>query len=638
MADIEGLQPAAGSRFSQVELIGRGAFGDVYKVFDKELKKEVAIKEISVLSQCRCQYITEYYGSYLHQTKLWLIMEYMAGGSVADLLQSGPPLDEMSIASISRKDSQRYQRPFDFLMLFVPSNLLCSLLETFLLSLLAAASILLTENGDVKVADFGVSAQLTRTISQRKTFVGTPFWMAPEVIQNSDGYNEKLDEHFSRPMKEFASLCLKKVPAERATAKELLKHRFIKNARKSQKLLERIRERPKYQLKEDAETPRNGPKPVGESTDIVKVTRDVRGEETVRASNQGKTFRSAGWDFSIGGQQNTVSSGKGTRELYSNENQDNYHDDETSVGGSGTVVRRSPRGCQSSGLIRDPSSLSSSEHASFEDASTSGTIVFCGQHDDSDSPPTPRSRLGIQGRPSAASVEDAGLRKGNARDRSALSENNGTGNENRRRDLMSNSSNSSRSSHEYFDAQKAFPRTCQPSDDEENAKITSSCIPLSMLLIPSLKEVIADDSEGRVMRVVTNSLVHMERTKPGSCEALVCKLLDRLASSKEPSMKGLQDVAARMFNKGKVTPEDVQNSSPETDGKKRLQHKELHSNSNLSPLARFLVSRWQSQTSLDLSRVKMKTVRSIIHLCSICSDFDVHNIASNCRIFDIIDV
>ncbi|KAG8472361.1 hypothetical protein CXB51_035341 [Gossypium anomalum] len=717
MADIEGLQPAAWSRFSQVELIGRGAFGDVYKVFDKELKKEVAIKvidleeseddiediqnEISVLSQCRCQYITEYYGSYLHQTKLWLIMEYMAGGSVADLvghfylllhLQSGPPLDEMSIASISRDLLHAIEYLHN---------------EGKIHRDIKAANILLTENGDVKVADFGVSAQLTRTISQRKTFVGTPFWMAPEVIQNSDGYNEKadiwslgitvielakgeppladlhpmrvlfiiprenppqLDEHFSRPMKEFVSLCLKKVPAERATAKELLKHRFIKNARKSQKLLERIRchpvlvkmlaffvlnrERPKYQLKEDAETPRNGPKPVGESADIVKVTRDVRGEETVRASsNQGKTFRSAGWDFSIGGPQNTgtvqsapkpaqvrerklditynqaiqrpresgntlnefpeVSSGKGTRELYSNANQDNYHDDETSVGGSGTVVRRSPRGSQSSGLIRDPNSLSSSEHASFEDASTSGTIVFRGQHDDSDSPPTPRSRLGIQGRPSAASVEDststlaeakaaiqAGLRKGNARDRSAPSKNNGTGNENRRRDQMSNSSNSSRSSHEYFDAQKAFPRTHQPSDDEENAKITSSCIPLSMLLIPSLKEVIADDSEGRVMRVVTNSLIHMERTKPGSCEALVCKLLDQLASSKEPSMKGLQDVAARMFNKGKVTPEDVQNSSPESDGNKRLQHKELHSNSNLSPLARFLLSRFDGITPL----------------------------------------
>nr|KJB81970.1 hypothetical protein B456_013G169600 [Gossypium raimondii] len=458
MADIEGLQPAAGSRFSQVELIGRGAFGDVYKV------------KFLFCHNAAVKYITEYYGSYLHQTKLWLIMEYVAGGSVADLLQSGPPLDEMSIAT---------------------------------------ASILLTENGDVKVADFGVSAQLTRTISQRKTFVGTPFWMAPEVIQNSDGYNEKadiwslgitviemakgeppladlhpiLDGHFSRPMKEFASLCLKKVPAERATAKELLKHRFIKNARKSQKLLERIRERPKYQLKEDAETPRNGPKPVGESTDIVKVTRDVRGEETVRASNQGKTFRSAGWDFSIGGQQNTGTIQSAPKPPQVRERK---LDDETSIGGSGTVVRRSPRGSQSSGLIRDPSSL---------------------------------AKAAIQ----------AGLRKGNARDRSALSENNGTGNENRRRDQMSNSSNSSRSSHEYFDAQKAFPRTRQPSDDEENAKITSSCIPLSMLLIPSLKEVIADDSEGRVMRVVTNSLVHMERTKPGSCEALVCKLLDRLA-------------------------------------------------------------------------------------------------------------
>ncbi|KAK8507400.1 hypothetical protein V6N12_072663 [Hibiscus sabdariffa] len=324
MADIEGLQAAAGSRFSQVELIGRGSFGDVYKAFDKDLNKEVAIKvidleesedeiediqnEISVLSQCRCPYITEYYGSYLHQTKLWIIMEYMAGGSVADLLQSGPPLDEMSIASITKDLLHAIEYLHN---------------EGKIHRDIKAANILLAENGDVKVADFGVSAQLTRTISRRKTFVGTPFWMAPEVIQNSDGYNEKadiwslgitviemakgeppladlhpmrvlfiiprenppqLEEHFSRPMKEFVSLCLKKVPAERASAKELLKHRFIKSARKSQKLPERIRERPKYQLKEDVETPRNGPKPLGESTDTVKVARDIRDEGTVRAS------------------------------------------------------------------------------------------------------------------------------------------------------------------------------------------------------------------------------------------------------------------------------------------------------------------------------------------------------------------
>ncbi|XP_022733493.1 germinal center kinase 1-like [Durio zibethinus] len=688
MADIAGLQEAAGSRFSQLELIGRGSFGDVYKAFDKELNKEVAIKvidleesedeiediqkEISVLSQCRSQYITEYYGSYLNQTKLWIIMEYMAGGSVADLLQSGPPLDEMSIACISRDLLHAIEYLHN---------------EGKIHRDIKAANILLTDNGDVKVADFGVSAQLTRTISQRKTFVGTPFWMAPEVIQNLEGYNEKadiwslgitviemakgepplsdlhpmrvlfiiprenppqLDKHFSRPMKEFVSLCLKKAPAERPSAKELLNHRFIRNARKSQRLLERIRVCPRYQLKEDAETPRNGPKAIGESTDTVKISRDIRGEETVRASNQGKTFKNAGWDFSIGGPQSTgtvrsavrppqvrerkvevaynqaiprtpesgivlneipeVSFGKDPRESYYDEHQDNYHDDEMSVSGSGTVVVRSPRGSQSSALFHNPSSLSSSEYASFEDASTSGTVVFRGEHDDSDSPRTPKSRLGIQERTSSASVEDsaanlaeakaaiqAGLRKGNARDRSALSKISSPAYENRRRDQMSSSSDSS-SSREYFDAQRLFPRLRQPSDDEENAKIASSSVPLSMLLIPSLKEVIADDSEGSVVHAVTNSLVNMERTKPGSCEALVRRLLERLASSKESSLKDMQELAARMFNKGKTTPGDTQNTNMETDSRKKQQHKELHSNSNLSPLARFLLSRWQSQT------------------------------------------
>ncbi|KAK8542752.1 hypothetical protein V6N12_015334 [Hibiscus sabdariffa] len=662
MADIEGLQAAAGSRFSQVELIGRGSFGDVYKAFDKELNKEVAIKVID-----------------LEESKfLFCHNAAVHTSQIADLLQSGPPLDEMSIASITRDLLHAVEYLHN---------------EGKIHRDIKAANILLAENGDVKVADFGVSAQLTRTISRRKTFVGTPFWMAPEVIQNSDGYDEKadiwslgitviemakgeppladlhpmrvlfiiprenppqLEEHFSRPMKEFVSLCLKKVPAERASAKELLKHRFIKSGRKSQKLLERIRERPKYQLKEDAETPRNGPISLVESTDTVKAARDIRGEGTVRASNQGKTFRSAGWDFSIGGTQDTgtvrsapkppqvrerkldvtynqaisrpaesgnavnefpdVSFGKGTRESYSDENQDNSHDDETSVSGSGTVVVRSPRGSQSSALIRDPSSLSSSEYASFEDASTSGTIVFRGQHDDSDSPQTPKSRLGIQGKPLTLPAEDsttnlaeakaaiqAGLRKGNARDRSAMSKNSTPGNGSRRRDQMSKSSDSS-SSHEYFDTQRAFPRSRQPSDEEENAKITSLSVPLSMLIIPSIKEVIDDDSEGSVMRAVINSLVHMERTKPGSCEALVYKLFDRLASSKESSMKDMQELAARLFNKGKIPSEDSQNTSLGIDGKK-VQHKELHSNSNLSPLARFLLSRWQSQTWQDLDPI-----------------------------------
>ncbi|XP_015899212.3 uncharacterized protein LOC107432558 isoform X3 [Ziziphus jujuba] len=689
MADAAGLAEAAGSRFSSVELIGRGSFGDVYKGFDKELNKEVAIKvidleesedeiediqkEISVLSQCRCPYITEYYGSYLHQTKLWIIMEYMAGGSVADLIQSGPPLDETSIACILRDLLHAIEYLHN---------------EGKIHRDIKAANILLSENGDVKVGDFGVSAQLTKTISRRKTFVGTPFWMAPEVIQNSDGYNEKadiwslgitaiemakgepplsdlhpmrvlfiiprenppqLDEHFSRPMKEFVSLCLKKAPAERPSARELLKHRFIRNARKSPRLLERIRERPKYQIKEDAETQRNGPKAV-ETSDTVKVTRSLR-EETVRASNQGKNLKYAGWDFSISGPQSTgtvrskppqarerkpevpynqatlgripesgnqrlLASGNAPEDSFGKDARDqetNYEDEELSVSGSGTVVIRTPKGSQLSAQVHDQISLSSSTYASFDDASPSGTVVFRGQHDDSDSPRTPKSRLGNQERTSSSSLEDsaanlaeakaaiqAGFRKGNVRERSAVGKIDGP--ENRRRERIPNSSDSSRNSHEYFDAPKTLPRLLQASDDEEYAKILSSCTPLSVLLIPSLKEVNADDSEGSIVHAVANSLINMERLKPGSCEVLISRLLQRLSSSKESSLKDLNDLASHLFMKGKTASEETQNVNAEADNKKKQPNKEFPSNTNLSPLARFLLSRWQGQASRDLNQ------------------------------------
>ncbi|XP_027910666.1 germinal center kinase 1-like isoform X2 [Vigna unguiculata] len=695
MADIAGLAEAAGARFSSLELIGQGSFGDVYKGFDKELNKEVAIKmidleesedeiediqkEISVLSQCRSAYITEYYGSFLNQTKLWIIMEYMAGGSVADLLQSGPPLDEMSIACILRD----LLHAIDYLHT-----------EGKIHRDIKAANILLTENGDVKVADFGVSAQLTRTISRRKTFVGTPFWMAPEVIQNSEGYNEKadiwslgitaiemakgeppladlhpmrvlfiiprenppqLDEHFSRYMKEFVSLCLKKVPAERPSAKELLRHRFIRNARKSPKLLERIRERPKFQIKEDEATPRNAPKGVGEAYDTVKVAKDLRVDETNQPSGQGKTLKSSGWDFSISGSQGTgtfrsvsrppqfrdkktevsnhqltqkkspesgyqggsgnkselleASFGKDSGVPYHDEHLDNHlEDDELFGNGLGTVVVRSPKGPQSS-LFRDQSSRSSSSYASFEDVSTSGTVVLRNQHDDSDSPQTPRSRLGLNSRNSNASFEDSatnlaeakaaiqgGLKKMNVRDRFALGKLNNDVQESRR-DQMSTSSDSSRPSREYIDAQKGISRSQNDIDDEESAKIISSSAPLSVLLIPSLKEAIAEDPEGPIVQIVINALLNMEKTKPQSCDALVKNLLQRLASSKELSLKDLQELAGRLLSKTKSA-EEARNA--ETDLKKK-QNKEVHSNSNLSPLARFLLSRWQGQASRDLN-------------------------------------
>ncbi|XP_057454008.1 uncharacterized protein LOC130745663 [Lotus japonicus] len=696
MDDVAGLSEAAGSRFTSLELIGQGSFGDVYKGFDKELNKAVAIKvidleeseddiediqkEISVLSQCRCPYITEYYGSFLNQTRLWIIMEYMAGGSVADLLQAGTPLDEMSIACILRD----LLHAIDYL-----HN------EGKIHRDIKAANILLSESGDVKVADFGVSAQLTRTISRRKTFVGTPFWMAPEVIQNTEGYNEKadiwslgitaiemakgeppladlhpmrvlfiiprenppqLDEHFSRPLKDFVSSCLKKVPAERPSAKELLKDRFIRNARKNPKLLERIRERPKYQIKEDLETPRNGPRGIGEASDTMKVARDFKGEEANRASNLGKTLKSAGWDFSIGGSEGTgtfrsasrppqfrekktevsnnqltqrkapeigyqegsanrsslnesleSSFGKDVRVSYDDVQLDNQlEDDELYGNGSGTVVIRSPIGSRPP-VFRDQSSQSSGSYASFEDTSTSGTVVFRSQHDDSDSPQTPRTRLGLHDRNSNASLEDSainlaeakaaiqgGQRKANARERFSLAKIN-TEIPESKRDQLSSSSDSLRSSREYIDAQKGVLRPHY--DDEESTKIVSTSVPLSALLIPSLKEAIADDPEGSMVRAVINAFVDMEGSMPRSCDVLVKKLLQRLASSKEDSLKDLKELASQIFSRT-MSAEETRNA--EADNRKKQQNKERHPNSNSSPLARFLLSRWQSQTSRDL--------------------------------------
>ncbi|KAL8591778.1 Serine/threonine-protein kinase 3 [Nucella lapillus] len=268
--------------FDVICKIGRGSYGSVFKSLHKETGQVVAIKqvpvdtdlqeiikEISIMQQCDSSYIVKYYGSYFKNTDLWvsggieIVMEYCGAGSVSDIMrQRNKTLTEREIATI---------------LYYTLKGLEYLHTGRKIHRDIKAGNILLNSQGHAKLADFGVAGQLTDTMAKRNTVIGTPYWMAPEVIQEigydcvadiwslgitalemAEGKPPYGDIHpmraifmiptkpppsFRQPDKwssefiDFVSKCLVKNPENRATADELLEHEYIQTAEKSCEIL-----------------------------------------------------------------------------------------------------------------------------------------------------------------------------------------------------------------------------------------------------------------------------------------------------------------------------------------------------------------------------------------------------------------
>ncbi|XP_016358328.1 mitogen-activated protein kinase kinase kinase kinase 4-like isoform X3 [Sinocyclocheilus anshuiensis] len=187
--DLASLRDPAGI-FELVEVVGNGTYGQVYKgrhvktgqlaaikVMDVTEDEEEEIKlEINMLKKySHHRNIATYYGAFIkksppgHDDQLWLVMEFCGAGSITDLVKNtkGNSLKEEWIAYISRE---------------ILRGLAHLHAHHVIHRDIKGQNVLLTENAEVKLVDFGVSAQLDRTVGRRNTFIGTPYWMAPEVI------------------------------------------------------------------------------------------------------------------------------------------------------------------------------------------------------------------------------------------------------------------------------------------------------------------------------------------------------------------------------------------------------------------------------------------------------------------------
>ncbi|XP_047205913.1 TRAF2 and NCK interacting kinase b isoform X10 [Girardinichthys multiradiatus] len=278
--DLSALRDPAGI-FELVELVGNGTYGQVYKgrhvktgqlaaikVMDVTGDEEEEIKaEINMLKKySHHRNIATYYGAFIKKNppgmddQLWLVMEFCGAGSVTDLIKNtkGNSLKEEWIAYICREILRGLTHLHQHKVIHRD---------------IKGQNVLLTENAEVKLVDFGVSAQLDRTVGRRNTFIGTPYWMAPEVIacdENPDAtYDFKSDlwslgitaiemaegapplcdmhpmralfliprnpaprlksKKWSKKFQSFIDSCLVKSHSQRPSTEQLLKHPFIRD-------------------------------------------------------------------------------------------------------------------------------------------------------------------------------------------------------------------------------------------------------------------------------------------------------------------------------------------------------------------------------------------------------------------------
>ncbi|KAH7890802.1 STE/STE20/PAKA protein kinase [Phlebopus sp. FC_14] len=178
--------------YRNLSKIGQGASGGVYTAYqvgtnlsvaikqmdlDKQPKKDLIINEILVMRASRHPNIVNYIDSFLHKNDLWVVMEYMEGGSLTDVVTANL-MTEGQIAAVSRETAQGLEHLHRHGVIHRD---------------IKSDNVLLSMNGDIKLTDFGFCAQISDPASsKRTTMVGTPYWMAPEVVTRKE-YGPKVD-------------------------------------------------------------------------------------------------------------------------------------------------------------------------------------------------------------------------------------------------------------------------------------------------------------------------------------------------------------------------------------------------------------------------------------------------------------